>query len=375
MFKFDGIPDARVVPWSRLEPGMIFLTGLTVNGSIPEELRDYPVLNSSTIGELRDRYKLRKDRNIRVLSPDSGGLSPRECTEAVHKAGCKVRTLNSFRGAVKTQRDKFNIGPGGALASALVRDDSLILPYGDRRRQPTLLSRLDFSLDVADLFLADFRRKFIFPEDRRMEIHLVVDYSYSMKASGRDIYAHSALNLFYTGLKDLFTEATFRLYGFSDDCRKLEYPVIGDEVSRKETRFSSFLDEVLWNADESVPSVVILFTDGLPTDRQKTMIRLAMAKGRGIDYMQVVFNIEGDKRELAEGSGQEVLDGYITDDSTDSVRLSDDAYRKLIRDIRRDFGELAEAAGGGQVILNIDEALALVSVEGFDQWVGSLGSR
>lgn len=127
---------------------------------------------------------------------------------------------------------------------------------------------------------------------------------------------------------------------------------------------------MLHNADRSKPDVVLLFTDGLPGDFSLARKRLKTFPSMGIDYIQCIFNIEGDKREISEGSGVKTLDGYITDSESDSRRLSAAEYSTLMKDIKRDHSELAESAEGVQVILNVDRALSIVSIEAFDRWFG-----
>jgi len=371
MFHFSEMPEGRIVPWSRLQPGMIFLSGLTVNNMIPKELADYPVLDRLLIDTLRNRYRLNRDRNVKVLVTGSEGLSPMECADIVNEAHRKVISLNSFRRQVWQQRQKFQLSGRDIMSSDLVHNDSLILPYNQRRIRPSLLNRLDFSLDVADLFFEDFRRSWNLPSDRILNVHLAVDFSYSMEASGRDVYVQSAVNVFFKGLSRILENTRFRIYGFSDQCRILEYPVTGTDMPRKETYYTSFLDKVLWDAEETEPTLVIVFTDGLPTDRDRTLNRLAMLKARGLDYLQIIFNIEGDKREYVRSDGHDSLDGYLTESTVDIDRFSEEEYRSLIRKLKSDFTEMTEVSGGSQAILNIDEALALVSVEGFDRWLGN----
>ncbi len=372
MFESESLPQAQEVLWSRLEPGMIFIDGLQINGTIPEEFRDYPVLNSSMISNLRQKYRLRKDRHVRVLTPDSNMLSPNECVDAINRTDRKLKVLNGFRQTVRGQYNDFAIPAHTALKSFLVQNDSLIFPFGHAPRQPSLLNRLDHAVGIADVLTKTVAAEYNFPAEKPIRIHLVADYSYSMKITGRDVYVQSALNLFYTYLKKLLPLAEFRLYGFSDECREIQYPVTGVEIPRKETHYESFIRKVLHHADRGIPDVVLLLTDGLPTDFNAAMKRLKVFPGLKIDYIQCIFNIEGDKREIGEGSDLETLDGYITDENPDTRCLSDAEYTKLMKDIKRDHSELAETAKGCQVILHVDKALSLVSVECFDRWLGSL---
>ena len=370
MFEFSGLPEMLSVPFSRLEPGMIVIDGLSINGCPPEEFRDFSPLSSVTIDVVHEKYRLRKDRSMRVVVPGSAGLSTRECIDSLNGANERVRVLNGFRGAVKSRYGDFGLAPRTALRSSLVRDDSLIFPWGGRPGTSSLFNRIDRAVNLADVLVRSVASQYAFPEDRPARVHLVADYSYSMKAAGRDAYVESALDLFYGYLTKLLPSAEFLLYGFSDDCRMISYPVSGKELPRRETSYESFLRKVLHHADRSVADVVILFTDGLPNDHSAALERLRTFPRMGIDFIQCVFNIEGDKRHVSEGGGVNVLDGYVTDGDEGGRRLSDLEYADLMIDIRKRHSELTEAAAGAQVILHVDEALSLVSIEAFDRWLG-----
>ncbi len=370
MFEFDGLPDLFSVPFSRLEPGMIVIDGLSINGYPPEEFRDFSPLSSVTIDSVHDKYRLRKDRMMRVISPGLSGLSSRECVDTLNSADEKLRVLNGFRGKVKSEYGNFGLAPRTALRSSLVRDDSLIFPWGARPGGASLFNRIDHALNLADILVRTVASQYAFPVDRRAGIHLVIDYSYSMQAAGRDTYVESALDLFYGYLTKLLPSAEFFLYAFSNDCRLISYPVSGKELPRLETSYESFLNKVLHHADRSAEDVVILFTDGLPNDHDEALSRLRTFPKMGIDYIQCIFNIEGDKRHVSEGDGAKTLDGYITDETLEGRRLSEREYAELLADIRKRHSEFTEAANGAQVILHVDKALSLVSVEAFDRWLG-----
>ena len=371
MFENPGLPDARIVPWSRLEPGMIFIDGISINGILPEEFRDFPVLDVPLIDNVYRKYHLRKNRMVKVLKPGGASLSPGECVDAVHETEGKLRVFNSFRRDMGSSYSRFSVPPMTAIHSELVRNDSLIYPWGRAPRRPSMFNRIDHSLNLADILTETVASEYNFPTDRPCRIHLVADYSYSMEAAGRDVYVQSALNLYYGYLDKLLPLAEFHLYAFSDECREVSYPISGKEISRRETSYDSFLRKVLHNSDRSIPDVVLLFTDGLPDDHPRALERLELFPSLGIDYIQCIFNIEGDKRELSEGSGISTLDGYITtEDASGGRRLSETEYTALMKEIREGHSELAEAAGGLQVILHVDPALSLVSIEAFDHWLG-----
>jgi len=54
--------------------------------------------------------------------------------------------------------------------------------------------------------------------------------------------------------------------------------------------------------------------------------------------------------------------------------MTEEEYREQEEGFRRGFLELARAASGNQLVINVDDALGVEAVEVFDRWYGGLAN-
>ena len=380
MFSLDGFPELKAVYWKDIKPGMVFAGGVKINDIEPAELRDYPILSSSLLETIKSRYQFLEKKAVLVFAPQKNSLSARELSDSLRASEKKIILLNQFRGETLSQKKDLGLYSESVFNSKATDPSTLILdkmnsgiaPMKSGTLRPSLLSDLDTAFTIADLLTGRLSHKFILPRDVPFQLHLVVDFSYSMKASGKESFVQPALGLFFNYLSKLLPNADFRLYGFSDICLPLNFPLSGSEVPRKETNYDSFVKKVLHFRDKGLTNCVLLFTDGLPDNYAEAENYLARFRKLQIDFTQIVFCLEGDQRNFVYYDGKGSLDGYLTDTPGDLKSFSESEYRDHINSVKNKFTALAQAAGGNQIILNIDQALGIVAVETFDRWLGLL---
>jgi hypothetical protein len=365
----EGVP-LRAVYWKDLRPDLAFAGGLTINGSPPPELLAFPVLSPTLIAALHDRYRLAPDKKILVYSGD-GALSPAEFSAVLQAAQARLPSLNAFRGEVRRLKA---LQPSPEVAvwdSAWVERGTLIWPL--RGSVPTLLADLARDLGMTEVLNREVFSRLRLPVDTPVAVHLVVDESYSMKASGKDGLTRSTVELFRGKLSRLLPLADVTVYAFSEESRVVTGVLVGKEVKRAGTDFASFVPALMRRLKPDRPNAVLLFTDGLPTDLSAALRAFERLARAGAFYTQIVFNLSDDRRICAEDDGSRSLDGYLTGSEHATMReLSDEEYRDQEDAFRRGFGELARAAAGNQLVITVDEALSLAAVEVFDKWYGAL---
>jgi hypothetical protein len=375
------IPKLKAVYWQGLKPGMVFAGGVTVNGAVPYELRGYPCLSPSLLAELKRRYSFLDGRRVLVLEP--GILDGAEISKALARAEEGVDAANSLRSAVLEGRAEL-LGAGSesipALESSLVEKPGLILDHwasGAARfaapgEAPSLLREITAKIAMADILSGRLAERFGFPDSGPFELHVVVDASYSMKASGRDELALGALSLFSAHLPKLYPEATILYHAFSDDSVELRPPFASLPLSRGETRYERFVRKVLHAREKGRPCAVLLFTDGVPSDLKAAREHLARFKRLGIDYFQIVLSIPEEGFARADPSAK-LLDGYLKPGSSAiAAPLEKEEQAAEARRVRDEFTSLAMEAGGNQAILTVDRALGVIAVEAFDRWLGAI---
>jgi hypothetical protein len=385
MFDHEGLPEPKAVYWRNLKPGMVFVKGVTINGSVPYELRSYPVITDALRDSLEERYQFLRDRSVLIYAPDVGSLSPREISERLCRSEEEVRILNDFRAEFSRRRTEM-LGEAEAdamaLESSLVHHDSLILDHWSSGistldipgGRPSLLRDLRASVTLSDVLTGSVAAKFRFPSARPFELHIIVDASYSMKASGRDEIVRDTLLLFDQWVRRLYPQAQLRWHAFSETCAPLTPPFRRLPIVRGETRYESFVRSVLHARAPSLPATVLLFTDGVPSDLLIALDSMRHLARLGIDYTQVVFRI-AEEGFGAAGGGTRVVDGFRLDESDAFEAFPPEEQARRAQKARLDFSGLAIAAGGNQIILTLDRALGVVAVEAFDRWLGAFSSN
>ena len=364
---------------------MVFVSGVTINGSIPYELRGFPVLTAGLRDTLQQRYQFLHDRSVLVYAPDVGSLSSADISDTMRRCADEVDSVNGFRSRFLSLRSDLlgaDAAERPALEAEVVRGDSLILDHwasGIRvfdapGRRPSLLGNLRAAVTLSDVLTGKVAEKFRFPKDGAFQLHLAVDASYSMKASGRDDIVRDALLLFDQGIRGLFPRARLFWHAFSESCAPMDPPFRHFPVTRGETHYASFVRKVLHSRIPELPATVLLFTDGVPSDHAESLEHLKRFERLGIDYTQIVFRIAEEGYGVTPEATQ-VLDGFRLDESASMDPLAPEEQAQEVEKTRLRFSELAIAAGGNQIILTLDRALGVIAVEAFDRWLGAFSSN
>jgi hypothetical protein len=322
---------------------------------------------------------------VLVYAPDVGSLSSADISGTLRRCSERVEGLNGFRAKFLSLRTDL-LGPAAvdtaALEGDMIRRDSLILDHWSSGirvfdapgMRPSLLGNLRAAVTLSDVLTGRVSEKFRFPKDGAFELHIAVDASYSMRASGRDDIVRKTLLLFDQGIRGLFPRARLFWHAFSETCAPMDPPFRHFPVARGETHYASFVRKVLHHRSSGIPSTVLVFTDGVPSDHPEAVDHLKRFSRLGIDYTQIVFRIAEEGYGVTPESTS-VLDGYRLDESTPMNPLDPEEQEREAEKTRLRFSELAVAAGGNQIILTVDRAFGVIAVEAFDRWVGAFSSN
>jgi hypothetical protein len=389
VFDLDGLGEVRKVRWKDLTDGMVYLGGLHVNDVAPPELRDFPVLSRPLLRRVTESYRLRPEREVLIASPVPG-FDPRAFSSELRAAASGLAKLDELRREYVAERrralvslglppetDIPIIGSPAVEQEALIKDvyNSFAVRYGANSALPSFLNRPALRLTLGDLLSGRLRKLMRFPADREVLLHLVVDYSYSMKVGSKHELVVAAVNLFHRYVTEFLLKTRVRLYAFSDVCKPVDFPLEGGEIRRGDTAYATFMKKVLHHKDPEVHNSVIVFTDGRPQDQPEALRLAALMRTNRIDYTQIVFRMPDDLRFELQGGLRpgEGRDGYVDERPGLSYReLSDTEVAARLSGVRGAFTEIAQAAGGNQILLAVDELAGLVSVECYDRYVGLL---
>ncbi len=399
MFKLDGLGNIRKVRWTSLRPGVVILSGGTINDYPIPELTGFPVLTDSLISELSSRYQFLAGREV-VVAEAVYNYSPFEFAAELRQSEQKRNSFNRLRQDFEATKKMVLLNMGLDLKTDvpiigsdhvdreyMVKDtwNSFSYLYGlgdDLEPIPSFFHRMDLSLSLADLVTNRLQEKFNVPDDSQVVLHLVVDFSRSMDSLGKLDLVVQTVNAFYSFYTELLSNTTIKLYTFSDECRPALYPLQAAGVRRGNTAYASFLKKVLHHKEKEKRNKIILFTDGVPTDRSEALKIAELVKKNRIDYTQIIFDIKEEKRTevvYADGAVVDAVDNVVDELSADMLErvLSDEDLDAKMKRIFNEFTEVAETCGGNQIILKINELLNLVTVECYDRYLGlpSLATR
>lgn len=393
----SGLHNIRKTTWSRLRPGMIILHGFNLNGSVLPELVGYPVLTVNLVEKLYNRYRLLHNREV-IVADALPGFRSFDISGEIMEKQQRMAVLNDLRRNFSTEKEtilrELGLPPDlevplfdteYAEKDYLIKDsyNSFSYLYGinnDNTPIPSLFDHLDLALSFGDLLTNGLTNKFRIPEDQEVMLHLVVDYSRSMESAGKLDLVLSALELFQDSINQVLKKTKIQLYIFSDTCLPVDHRLTGNEMKGGETNYGSFMKKVLHHRDRDIHNKVILFTDGRPSDRTEALKIAALFRKNKLDYTQLIFDIREEQREEIEIIGQYdeslTVDNIIRDEDMTSHMsrkiLDNEALDNKINRIFGEFTEIAEAAGGNQVIVKINSLIKLVSVECYDRYMGLL---
>lgn len=394
MFNLDGLSNIRKVRWNNLNPGSIILSGVTVNGSSLPELRNFPVITKHLLHDLRVKYQFLQEREF-LVADALYNYTPGILSDTLNEAERGRTVINQLRDEYQNQKkmilhkcgidESFDIpiiGTDNVEKDFLIRDsyNSFSYMYGldeNLNSTPSFFHRMDLSLSISDLITNRLQEKFNLPEDNEINLHLVADLSKSMDSGGKIDILLAAVNSFYRYITSALKNTNINLYVFADECRPADSPLTGREIDRGNTSYSAFMKKVLHYRDRDVKNMIILFTDGEPTDRSETMKMAKLIKKNKIDYTQIIFNIKEEQRHEVKftNSGASIVIDKVVEELTDDmtqVELSDDELDEKLKRLFSGFTEIAETCGGNQIILKINELLSIVTVECYDKYLGLL---
>jgi len=389
MLEIPGFKSLRKILWKDLDPGMIVIGGVKVNNGLPLELAAYPALTVSLIHDLTSKYHFLPTKEV-IVAEVKKGESASRMSMGFRTIETRLKQFNFFRETIQKERTKLsqtkniNLPPNVSIfKTPYINPDHLIKDsfnsFATQRTNiniPSMLSNLEEKITLADILTGKLKDKLRLPEDIEVMLHLVVDYSYSMKNMDKLDLVISAVNLFYTHIAQCMVNVKLQLYVFSENCIQAKFPLSGKEIEQKGTFYGNFMKKVLHHRNPDTLNKVILFTDGEPSDMTDAILTANKMKKLKIDYSQIIFDISEDRRVDYQGlTGKDkILDGLPVghNHGLTTIRLNDADWKNRKAEIYEKLTEIAHAAGGNQIILNANELIGLISIEVYDHYMGML---
>ncbi|MCG8572449.1 MAG: VWA domain-containing protein [Spirochaetes bacterium] len=380
MYSLSGIKQIKKVLWKELKPGLIFAKGVHINGYVPYELRGFPVLTKELLNNLSTKYQFLNEKMVLIVEADLQVTDPVSLSAQLQKNQEILDKLNLFREDMIAEKQKYaplkipvyQSQPVDTTFLKLDQHNSFSIHYTDQQMIPSFFNLIDLQIKLSDLLTGQIFSRFHIPLDKRVQLHLVVDYSYSMNHYNKHDYAVNAVNFLYRYINEFLLNTSITLYVFSDKCRVVDFPLTGKELPRGETSYSSFFKAVLKRKAKGRYNKIILLTDGIPSDFSSALRMAEQCKVEKIDYSQIIYSFKGDLKNRVAGNPIQTLDGFLLNGEHQEYHRNDQEIQEEYEKIAGQFTQIAEVCGGNQIILKVNDLIGLLTVEFYDRYLGLL---
>ncbi len=281
---------------------MIVISGIKVNNTTPPELFNYPILNAGLIYEITKKYHFKDGKEV-IIAEVVKGNSPEKLAISLRSIEKRLQIVNEFRKyilqkkSLLSEKTEFQeIREKKVLDSeAVVKSESILNLFNSFEvklkgfKTPSIFNKLSEDILLVDIFSNNIIKKFDFPDDRQILIHLVIDYSKEMFESKYLKETIMAIESFKKLVLDCNINMTILYYGFSDECNPLKIPLSERDMDRKGRSFSSFQKKILRFKKPNIINKVLLISCGPPDDFMDAIETGGKLKRGGIDYSQIML--------------------------------------------------------------------------------------
>jgi len=302
VLELPGFKGLRKIPWKNISSGMIVISGVRVNNTTPPELFNYPILNAGIIYEITKKYHFKDGKEV-VIAEVEKGNSPEKLAISLRTVEKRLQIVNEFRKYILQKKNLLSekiefkeIKENRIINSDyVVRTESITNLFNSFEvklkgfKTPSIFNKLSEDILLIDIFSKSIIKKFDFPDDRQIIIHLVIDYSKEMYESKYLKETIIAIESFKKLVLDCNINMTLNYYGFSDECNPLKYPLSERDMERKGRNFSSFQKKILRFKKPNTINKVILISCGPPDDFVDAIETGGKLKRGGIDYSQIML--------------------------------------------------------------------------------------
>jgi|GEM_PF-3433554 len=396
------IPDLRRirrVPWSTVPDFAVVLAGADINGAPAPELLGFPPMNRALRDGLLSRYRFLPNHSVLIAEPASpvraAALSSNLRT--LHR---QITSLREVLGDFSRERERLTGLLDGTAAAdepfwqssrvtrptRLIKDQyaSFTVSLRPDAAVPSFLyGNVSQRITIAELLLHEMKQDRFIPSDVPVVLHIVLDVSFSMKTRGKLDYALGAVNQLGTTLPRMLGNTRVQAYVYSDTARRIDLPAERVSIPMSGTRQANVMRMVLKNQVPGFRNKILVVTDGEPEDSAEALSAADQLRRHNVDYTQVLLHHDDDLRHVLKDEFAYLgsTDGMVDDERTARLEengadfsraRTDEEFATAVEERFRAFTRIAENAGGNQIVLTMVPALAVVSLEVYDRYLGLL---
>jgi hypothetical protein len=400
--------NVRRVPWAQVPLGAVIIDWPRLHNAWIPELLDYPVITARLRSYLGDKYQFLSRTAVTIADPtsvleptDFGTTDFKSMAEDARRVVEGIPAVNARKRAARGRILSLPDAKEGILRSTKYEDGPFTLTK-DRMKSTSGIIRdgRDFGEEhwgpaqsLERETVGTMLGKMLSGELPRIasgstSVDIGIDVSRSMTETGKAALAlGELLDLASTLARDLGF-SVWRVWLVSDrvvPCdwgvyRKEQLPPLDSLLSRSrivpgETRFAPFFRKVLDQGGASGTRLCILLTDGAYQDRAESLRLLERVGNAGIDYLQLLlFRDEENRNAVIGAEGDIALDGIVLEKDIGAnnsllIRTDEELSEYCLRELA-DATDLAEAARGGQLVINWYDLLELVTIDVYDRFIG-----
>ncbi len=380
----------KKIRWKYLKPGQVIVDDIRINDETIPELSSFPVLTHELLNLIHGKYRLNPDRVVTVV--ESSFLDEYSGSDFnVRELAQKTQEVNSARGQLLEKKTELFRLAGLAhnpdvplISTSLIKKEGLLQNFFNSITDPvknamtsipSFFRGLRGKVTLEDMINSRVGSVLKLPHDMDVTLHLVLDYSASMESENRLILAMGAITGFLDFVKKNLNRTNVRLYAFSDSCTEMTIAIDPDAVARNDTNYASFMNLVMVNRNPAAYNKVILFSDGVPTDMEETLLLTDRFRDEKIDYTQIIFRVDRERyRTIYVGEDTDSMKDNLVFDADPAFikKLSSKEGDRRYLDIINNFTRVAKKCGGNQIILNMNEATPPLLLECYDRYLGIL---
>ena len=302
MLELPGFKGLKKILWKNISPGMIIISGAKVNNTTPPELFNYPIVSAGLIYEISKKYHFRDGKEIIIAEVEKGN-SPEKLGRSLRSIEKRVNVFNDFRTIILNRKTEIlrslDYIPKNDIkiynSDLVVITENVLSNFNSFEvklkgfKTPSIFNNLTEKITLADIFSKNIIKKYNFPDDKSLQLHVVIDYSKEMfesKYLKQTLLAIELLKLFIT---ECNINIYLSVYGFSDECTPLNFPLSERDLERKGRNYSNFQKKILRHKKSDITNKVLLISCGTPDDFVDSIETGGKLKRGGIDYSQILI--------------------------------------------------------------------------------------
>jgi len=302
MLELPGFKGLKKILWKNISPGMIIISGAKVNNTTPPELFNYPIVSAGLIFEITKKYHFRDGKELVIAEVDKGN-SPEKLARSLRTIEKRLNIFNDFRSKILIRKTEIlkslDYIPKNDIkifnSDLVIINENILNNFNSFElklkgfKTPSIFNNISEKITLADIFSKNITKKYNLPDDKNLQLHVVIDYSKEMFESKYLKQTLQSIDFLRLFIMECNINMNLSVYGFSDECNPLKFPLSERDIERKGRNYSNFQKKILHHKKSDIINKVLLISCGVPDDFVDSIETGAKLKRGGMDYSQILI--------------------------------------------------------------------------------------